>query len=73
MTSHRMASWHRASTTQRIDRTQKALEVLYDMRGKHEFSVDQAIAIAQVEATLAVAEATLELLDNGLEIEIHDG
>ena len=63
MTSHRMAAWHRASATQRIDRTQKALEVLYGVRDKQDFTVDQAVAIAQVEATLAVAEATLELLD----------
>ncbi len=63
MTSHRRAAWHRASATQRIDRTQKALEILYGNRDKQDFSIDQAVAIAQVEATLAVAEATLELLD----------
>ncbi len=63
MTSHRMAAWHRASATSRIDRTQKALEILYGVRDKQDFSIDQAVAIAQVEATLAVAESTLELLD----------
>ena len=63
MTSYRKAAWHRASATSRIDRTQKALEILYGVRDKQDFSIDQAVAIAQVEATLAVAEATLELLD----------
>ena len=63
VTSHREAAWHRASATSRIDRTQNSMEVLYDAKEKMDFTVDQAIAIAQVEATLAVAEATLELLD----------
>ena len=69
VTGYRKAAWHRASATSRIDRTQKALEVLYGVRHKQDFTVDQAVAIAQVEATLAIAEATLELLDE----MINDG
>ena len=53
----------RATATERIDRTQAAMEVLYEVRHTKDFTVDQGIAIAQVEATLAAAEATLELLD----------
>ena len=63
VTGERVGNWSRATATQRIDRTQKALEILSDHRHKESYTIDQAIAAAQVQATLAVAEATLELSD----------
>ena len=48
----------RPTAEERVDRIQKALEVLN--AGKSvSYTVDQAIAVAQVGATLAVAEAML--------------
>ena len=52
----------RPTAEERVDRIQKALEVLN--AGKSvSYTVDQAIAVAQVGATLAVAEAVLESSD----------
>ena len=56
----------RLTATERVGRTQNALELLSGQRRRESYTIDQAIAVAQVQATLAVAEATLELL-NGLE------
>ena len=66
MTDERTGNWSRATATQRIDRIQKSMEVIYEANRKsndERITIDQGIAIAQVEATLAGAEATLELLD----------